>query len=253
MSNLKVVRAVLSSLLWAGSRVGPYKKPCEWLLHYISGSGREKPIPAYVMSKSIKDILYALNIQEDNVVQGRDYTLHFNNSTLYSGGGFENRPDLFYLIGGFTATVRVEEGRVFVKLQDVYDWHPVIKEQYFYREEERLIEWEEQVKDLHYRCELLEWELDGRYGPPPEANWVGKGAWVKTKVRKVIKLEQWFCSSLSLPGWAHKCLNKFLGDEYYPLEGFPMGNPGFSNKLWYRLMEVGAKPFTSSFEGYIDI
>ncbi|MDK2839539.1 MAG: hypothetical protein PWQ83_1089 [Thermosipho sp. (in: thermotogales)] len=44
-------------------------------------------------------------------------------------------------------------------------------------------------------------------------------------------------------------LSKIFGEKYFPMEGFPSGKPGISNRLWQELESVGAK----SFDTYIRI
>jgi hypothetical protein len=50
-----------------------------------------------------------------------------------------------------------------------------------------------------------------------------------------------------MPEWIIWILGGFFGREYFPLRGFPMGEPGISNKLWEDLLLVGAKPFKTRF------
>lgn len=45
---------------------------------------------------------------------------------------------------------------------------------------------------------------------------------------------------------------RIWGDEYFTLEGFPMGGPSVSNKLWEDMELVGAKPFTTKVDITID-
>jgi hypothetical protein len=42
-----------------------------------------------------------------------------------------------------------------------------------------------------------------------------------------------------------KILNLIYGEEYFPLKGFPSGNPAISNKLWQDFQSVGAKNFNT--------
>lgn len=68
--------------------------------------------------------------------------------------------------------------------------------------------------------------------------------WHPAVVDSVTGEEYYYSSGFNLPSWIHRVVNLLLG-EYYPMQGFPMGNPGISNKLWADLEKVGAKPFTS--------
>ena len=50
----------------------------------------------------------------------------------------------------------------------------------------------------------------------------------------------------------HRAARKFWGDDYFPMEGYPMGGASVSNKLWHDLELVGAKPFTTIVDVTID-
>ena len=56
-----------------------------------------------------------------------------------------------------------------------------------------------------------------------------------------------FTSALWLP--ATRLMGSLFGREYFPVEGFPTGTPGISNKLWMDLGSVGARDFTT----FIDV
>jgi hypothetical protein len=44
-------------------------------------------------------------------------------STEYDSSGFYGRPELFYLVGGFSYDINVVDDKVVVDAVDVYDWH----------------------------------------------------------------------------------------------------------------------------------
>jgi hypothetical protein len=44
---------------------------------------------------------------------------------------------------------------------------------------------------------------------------------------------------------AIRVLSFFFGSEYFKEEGYPMGGPGISNKMWMDFEKVGSKPFTT--------
>ena len=260
MAKLSTIRLISLALTWLGSKIGPktYRGACQWLYTFLLGRGGKVKIPTHYVEECMDDFLYALQDQEGGVKPEKWYELRFNHSTLYKGSGFSQRPSLFYMIGGFTGYLYLHKtGGISIRLQDVYDWHPVIQVVDQKRQDysfEYLVSWEEQEETFEWRAEVLEWEVDKCYGPPPEKPWVFKEAWVSESYEEYsdIKKEFWFCSGFNLPSWLDKALNKLLGEEYYPLEGFPLGNPGFSNKLWADLEKVGAKPFLSVVDTFID-
>lgn len=151
--------------------------PLQWLAHYCAGSGKVKKIPSHLISQVEDSLNLAI---ERGMYNNNEVFVH--HSTLYEGTGFQNRPTLFYLVGGFTAKYLPSKKTVILK--DVYDWHPSSSGEYF-------------VSGFKFSPKL------------------------------------------------HRVLNLFLGEKYYPLSGFPMGNPGFSNRLWHDLEKVGARPFTT--------
>ena len=171
--RLKAVKAALIGFSWLVP--AKYALPVKWLKHYAVGSGKTLLIPAWVISQA-EDSFYLA--QERGYCDKENIFLH--SSTLYDGVGFQNRPVLFYLVGGCTG--RLCQGRLI--LTDRYDWHPT---------------------------------KEGKY----------------------------FTSGLGFSPKVDKVLHFLLGEEYYPLQGFPMGHPGISNQLWADLVEVGAKPFIS--------
>jgi hypothetical protein len=63
--------------------------------------------------------------------------------------------------------------------------------------------------------------------------------------------EEWFTSPTSRR--LVVICAKIFGEDYFPISGWPSGLPGISNRLWADLELVGAKPFTSLFEGEINI
>jgi len=57
---------------------------------------------------------------------------------------------------------------------------------------------------------------------------------------------QWYTSPT--PRWFAQIMNWIFGEEYFPISGFPMGEPGISNRLWADFARVGAKPFKTRFQ-----
>jgi hypothetical protein len=51
--------------------------------------------------------------------------------------------------------------------------------------------------------------------------------------------------------WFAQVMGWIFGKEYFPSSGFPMGEPGISNRLWADMVQVGAKPFKTRFEATI--
>lgn len=111
------------------------------------------------------------------------------------------------------------------------------------------------------------YEGGGFLGRPPLFYLIGcfKALWYEDNSLVIEDLYDWgkepssgqyYCSELpvDLPWWVHKLLNVLLGKEYYPMEGWPMGQPGVSNKLWHDMQELGlAKPFLSTYNGKVDL
>lgn len=130
--KLLVIRAeflVLSSIM---IKLGIKASPLTWLRHYVVGSGKAMEDAASAVQAASSALRAAIIGAWDNyneeapdlirtfgTVYGNKYCVY--HSTLYDGSGFDGRPDLFYLLGGFTFLLR-RDGLVSGK--DRYDWHP---------------------------------------------------------------------------------------------------------------------------------
>jgi len=91
-----------------------------------------------------------------------------------------------------------------------------------------------------------------------------KALWYEDNTLVIEDLYDWgkspegefYCSEipLDMPYSIHKALNSVLGDRYYPLAGFPLGEPGLSNALFFDLQQEGlSKPFLSTYKGKVDL
>ena len=252
MLVLKLVRLVCLAVtfLAANCPLVPinYRWACKWLFYYLQGSGRNRNIPTDLL----KDILPSLLWREQEGV------IPFHHTSFYDGFGFEGRPALFYMIGCFTANVKKVSDGYQIHIEDVYDWHssfeftgkylPVTTIVSFELEEESSLDeaW------LEWDYELSRSEKAYCIKPEKELEWVPYSYDV-ISYEKMME-ECWYCSSIpcELPDWVHNVLHWLL-PKYYVLDGWPMGNRGFTNQLWYDLQLVGAKPFTSVFNGTVKV
>lgn len=113
--------------------------PMIWLRHYIWGSGKAMQVPTQIVQDAHDVFITAVcnclsaepwdevpDFRKDDRILGSKYMVY--HSTLYEGAGFEGRPTLFYLLGGFTFLFR-RDGAVSGK--DHYDWHPREDGKYF--------------------------------------------------------------------------------------------------------------------------
>lgn len=187
---------ILRAIKAVKGKVEGYHYPLVWLEHFLQGSGQPLEIPRELVEEALWGFTRCMREPspwEKSQHPGLRGVLEVYHSTEYEGGGFLNRPQLFYLVGSFKGLWFEDQTLV---IEDLYDW-----------------------------------------GAEPQSG-------------------QFFCSALpfQLPRWIHESLNKALGDSYYPLEGFPMGEPGVSNQLWFDLQKQGlAKPFLSTFKGKVDL
>lgn len=173
-----------------------------WLLHYLQGSGETLYVPA----RHMRAILPTLARRWDDArVYDRGtpgFRSHateevvwdrvgFWSTTLYEGYGFGERPEMFYLCGCFTYTVKqwvdhlTGHQMVTIVGADHYDWNPT---------------------------------REGEFFTSPTNRWFAR------------------------------LMGALFGKEYFPSSGFPMGNPGVSNRLWSEMTTVGAKAFKTRFE-----
>lgn len=225
MFNLKLF-AIRLALLAATGTAAIIKKNTSmgyaslWLHYYLTGKGGNLQVPAELVSNILPTILWAYERNsEERMETLKTYQVNFHSTTYYEGRGFEGRPPLFYMIGCFTARVKqLNETKYSLYIKDVYDWHPNV---------------------------IFKVEGDGWIYNQYE-DWMEEESWTRE--------EKWFTSGFSFISarW-NTLLNKLLGDEYYPLKGWPMDQAGISNQLWFDLMKVGAKPFTSIAKGVFEL
>lgn len=219
--KLSVIRLVLLAatgvvaIVKKGSSIG---WAALWLHYYLTGKGGKLQVPDELVFQLLPTILWVYERNnEERMETLKTYQVHFHSTTYYEGRGFEGRPALFYMIGCFTARVKqITETKYSLYIKDVYDWHP-----------------------------NYVWTVEGW-------NYSSYEDWMEDENYK--KEEKWFTSGFSfIPSKYDNLLNKFLGDDYYSLKGWPMGNPGLSNKLWFDLQKVGAKEFTSIVKGVFEL
>ena len=163
---------------------------------YISGEGRDRDVSKYFI-RPVKDKLFALMESKDFGRSNNAMTnLHLSlqkkvgwwASWHYEGGGFGERPELFYLIGGFTSSWEFQEKGIRFFGEDVYDWHPDSSGEYF-----------------------------------------TSGMALENKWMKILF-----------------SLASRVSPQYFPRKGYPMGNPGVSNKLWADI--PWGREFTSTWD-----
>lgn len=207
MTKLHILRALLTAALWAAYLLRQQDRYL-WLLHYLRGTGET----LWVKEEHLLALLPTLKREWDWALEHPDCegstlvkSVHtrrgsfidrvgFWSTTLYEGRGFGSRPELFYILGCFTFTVRHDRDAaqggyvVTVEGADRYDWHAT---------------------------------PEGEYYTSPTARW-----------------------AVALAGLV-------FGREYFPLQGFPMGEPGISNRLWADLEKVGARPFKTRFRAVV--
>ena len=225
-----------------------YRWACKWLYYYLQGSGKTRNIPTDL----IKDLLPSLLWEQE------EGTILFHNTSFYEGYGFEGRPPLFYMIGCFTANVKKVVDGYQLQIEDVYDWHSTKVSTGEYHQVETVVSFEleeESSLDEAY----LEWDYElsrseKAYCIKPEIELILTQYSYDVMSYEEIMEERWHCSSIpcELPDWVHNVLHWLL-PKYYVLKGWPMGNKGFTNQLWYDLQLVGAKPFTSVFNGIVKV
>jgi hypothetical protein len=206
---LRVVVIVAAAFM--SCRKGVKQGAWRWLLHYCLGSGADKAMPLGYIEKDLPSIL--------NKVDARG-TVHWN-SNDWSGTGFNDRPEGFYTVGGFTGKV---EDDTFT-FEDEYDWHPM------YRESPN------GCGKAYLWC-VSEFNL-----PTLDlTQWVGK----------LPRLAQPYAlralDRLGITNLDPNCLAEdWLGSEYFTAEDRFFGTTGISNRLWNDLKYVGARSFKTVF------
>lgn len=103
-----------------------WEYPLKWLLHYLEGSGKDLIVPADVCEAAADAFTSAVNndvrFEESASSIWRDGSnFYVNHSLMYGIDGFEDKPILFYLLGGFTFHLNADHS---IYAEDVYDWHP---------------------------------------------------------------------------------------------------------------------------------
>jgi len=103
--------------------------PCYWLCHYLKGSGKDLEVPSWVFKEAEESIARSIMLNDGVYNYGDSGLYCLNHSTVYDGYGFNGRPRLFYLVGGFHFKYYETTRRVLGR--DVYDWHPTRPGEYF--------------------------------------------------------------------------------------------------------------------------
>ena len=106
---LMLIALVFSTI----TKKGRYK----WMYHYLRGKGGTQTVPFKYVQQS--------SGMFDRISDGQDGQYCVDSTILYEGAGFGSRPELFYMIGGFTFNIeRLDTEYVRIQFEDVYDWHP---------------------------------------------------------------------------------------------------------------------------------
>ncbi len=106
----------------------------KWLYRYIRGKGGYAYLPQDLVKAILPSLACAyVEAQESRCTQwdGDREVIPFRRTTLYSGCGFFNRPEMFYMVGCFTFALSYIGDKVIVSGQDVYDWHPTAQGDWF--------------------------------------------------------------------------------------------------------------------------
>lgn len=135
-----VARLMAIALLRAYIAIRPAsnrKWACYWLAHFLEGSGETlRADNRVVYSQEEERDLAEMFLQfarwqiGRDLVPGEHLTGVFTTwdwLVLYQDGeasGFWAKPALFHIVGGFTLSMWIEGGLVYVAGLDVYDWHP---------------------------------------------------------------------------------------------------------------------------------
>jgi len=129
---LKILRLLMLFAMRVASTVTG-KQRFSHMFHYLKGSGTFKTLGeehrGFFKLIATMGLCYGGSnyhysslpiIKKD----GRKIKIGWHHSTLYSGAGFKNRPELFYMIGGFSFSICKRGNRLIVSGKDRYDWHP---------------------------------------------------------------------------------------------------------------------------------
>jgi hypothetical protein len=109
----RIILMLLTLVLSTITRKGRYK----WMYHYLKGRGGTQTVPFKWVDQS--------SGMFDRISDGQDGQYCVDSTVLYEGAGFGSRPELFYMIGGFTFHIeRLDTEHVRIEFTDVYDWHP---------------------------------------------------------------------------------------------------------------------------------
>lgn len=125
----------VAHIMWAtGHR---YKWAARWLAHFYTGRGKSVAIPARLVQEAFSGSFgYHLTRARSRPYEWVGFAV--TSSTQYEGRGFAGRPDLFYMVGGFSGQIKFLEASdsFHVRFEDVYDWHPM-----------PIVEWDEDAQE----------------------------------------------------------------------------------------------------------
>jgi len=138
--KLVILRIIMLIGMWGAWRLTGLHR-IQWMYHYLTGRGSDMEVKVHLLEQVKSTLLevvdeYDLCLGWDRFEEdGVEYVVnwhHFNHSTLYPGAGFYGRPELFYLVGGFTfQSLWIEDVCQSLYLKDEYDWHPNPEGWYF--------------------------------------------------------------------------------------------------------------------------
>lgn len=132
LDSIIAVRAGGEKVVDAASRMKEkvenmgWQYPLKWLLHYLEGEGTDLLVPNNVVEDASVAFTAAINndvrFEKSASSIWRDGSnFYVNHSLMYGVDGFEDKPILFYLLGGFTFHLNADHS---IYAEDVYDWHP---------------------------------------------------------------------------------------------------------------------------------
>lgn len=214
MAKLYILKRVLLAALWVAYLIKSQDR-YTWLSHYIKGSGKERWVPAQLLHEVLPTLArewsWACHAQGDELVK-RVLT----------------RAGWLYRVGFWSTTLY--RGKGFSNRPECF----YILGCFTYTVK--------MVRDpLEGKIVVIEGadKYDWHSTPHFEWSYDSEGNEIKNVT------EQWYTSPT--PKWFAWALGLIFGREYFPTVGFPMGEPGISNRLWADLEKVGAKPFKTRF------
>jgi len=105
------------------------KERWTWMVHFLIGDGSPLRLPRGIILEHLHLLLAQVTVAKKKGAVTQDKNtlrVTFENSPQTFGTpGFWGKPELFYLVGGFTFTLHYKtKGRVTLHGVDRYDWHP---------------------------------------------------------------------------------------------------------------------------------